>query len=331
MAPSSIHAAPAIRVLLATASVCLLVACSGSDTPDADAPAEAASMLPEGAQAISLLGEPLYPPEVDREEQEEQLRAALADLEANPDDPDALIWVGRRWGYLAEYRRAIEIFSQGIELFPQDARFYRHRGHRYISVRELDNAIADFQRAAELVEGMEDEVEPDGQPNARGIPTSTLHFNIWYHYGLALYLKGDFRDALTAYGECMMVSEIPDKLVATSHWLYMTLRRLGQDEEAAQILEPINADMDIIENQSYHTLLLMYKGEISPTDILGPADDTTPENAAVGYGVGAWYLYNGQVEEAKGVYRRILLAKDGWAGFGYIAAEADMAALEGEG
>ena len=71
--------------------------------------------------------------------------------------------------------------------------------------------------------------------------------------------------------------------------------------------------------------------ELSAEEILGPADDATPENAAVGYGVGNWYLYNGQLEEAKGVYRRILLAKDGWAGFGYIAAESDMARIEEEG
>ncbi len=335
MTRSSIHATTTIRALLVTAVVCLLASCSGpdsSDTSDAGAPAEVASPLPAGAQTISLLGEPLYPPEGNpetRAEQQEQLQAAQADLEANPDDPDALIWVGRRYGYLAEYRRAIEIFSHGIERFPGDARFYRHRGHRYISVRELDNAIADFRRAAELVEGTEDEVEPDGQPNALGIPTSTLQFNIWYHYGLALYLKGEFRSALTAYGECVMVSGIPDKLVATSHWLYMTLRRLGQDEEAAQILESIHADMEIIENHSYHSLLLMYKGEITPEEMLGPVEDPTPERSAEAYGVGNWYLYNGQLEEAKGVYRRILLGKDGWAGFGYIAAEADMARLEG--
>ena len=48
-----------------------------------------------------------------------------------------------------------------------------------------------------------------------------------------------------------------DLLVATSHWLYMTLRRLGRDDEARQVLKPIHADMYIIENHSYHRLLLM--------------------------------------------------------------------------
>jgi hypothetical protein len=35
----------------------------------------------------------------------------------------------------------------GIGQFPKDARFYRHRGHRYISSRCFDLAIKDFKKA----------------------------------------------------------------------------------------------------------------------------------------------------------------------------------------
>ena len=62
---------------------------------------------------------------------------------------------------------------------------YRHRGHRYVSIREFDRAIADLEYAATLIEGTEDEIEPDGMPNAMNIPVSSLHSNIWYHLGLA--------------------------------------------------------------------------------------------------------------------------------------------------
>ena len=86
--------------------------------------------------------------------------------------------------YLGDYKKAIKIFSEGIEKFPEDARMYRHRGHRYISLRKLDLAIADLEKAAELIDGKEDRVEPDGIPNARGIPVSTTNRNIWYHLWL---------------------------------------------------------------------------------------------------------------------------------------------------
>ena len=50
-------------------------------------------------------------------------------------DVDNIIWYGRRTAYLGDYREAIRIFSEGIEKHSKDARMYRHRGHRYISIR----------------------------------------------------------------------------------------------------------------------------------------------------------------------------------------------------
>ncbi len=285
--------------------------------------------LPEGAEAVSFLGEALYSPTPTPESlarHEALLIEAVRKLEADLDDAEALIWAGRRTAYLGDYREAIEWFTRGVERHPEDPRFYRHRGHRYITVRELDRAIADLERAAELIAGRADEIEPDGLPNALGIPLSTLHFNVWYHLGLARYLAGDLAGALEAYRACLAVSGNPDLLVATTHWMYMTLRRLGRDQEAARLLEPISAEMEIIENASYHRLLLLYRGELTPEDLLGESpEEATLEGTTAAYGVGSWYDYNGREEEAVQVYRRILAARDHWAAFGYIAAEAAMA------
>ena len=188
------------------------------------------------------------------------MRAARAVYDAAPDDADAIIWYGRRVGYTADYRRAIQIFSEGIAKFPEDARMYRHRGHRYISIRELDRAIADFEVAMRLIEGTEDEVEPDGAPNPAGIPVSTLHSNIYYHLGLAHYLKGDLEAALGVYDVALAETPNDDMRVATTHWAYMSLRLLGRDAAAAELLEPIRADMNVIESMAYHQLCLLYKG-----------------------------------------------------------------------
>ena len=289
---------------------------------------EPAVELPAGAQAISLLGEPLYAPELAadvREDREAKLAEARADYEANSSDADAIIWLGRRTAYLGRYREAIDIYSRGLERHPGDARLYRHRGHRYITVRQFDDAIADLERAAQLIAGTEDVIEPDGLPNALNIPTSTLHSNIWYHLGLAHYLKGDLESALRAYRRCMEVSANPDMLVATSHWLYMTLRRLGREGEAAVVLEPITADLDVIENSSYHRLLLMYAGQLAAEELLEEAQAAEAiENATVGYGIANWHAYNGRLKQADGVLRSVLQGPQ-WAAFGYIAAEADLA------
>jgi tetratricopeptide (TPR) repeat protein len=280
-------------------------------------------------EAVSLLGQPLSRPPIDpatRADLERKLAAARVRHEQQPDAADALIWLGRRTAYLGRYREAIRIYTAGIRKHSTDARLYRHRGHRFITVRELDRAVEDLTRAAGLVRGLPDEVEPDGLPNPYNIPTSTLQGNIWYHLGLAWYLKGDFERALAAYQECLKVSGNDDMLAATSDWLYMTLRRLGRDAEAARVLEPITPEMHILENHAYHRRLLMYQGRLTPEALLqGEAGDTL-ELATQGYGVGNWYLYSGQPEKAREVYERVL-ALGNWPAFGHIAAEADLARL----
>jgi tetratricopeptide (TPR) repeat protein len=258
-----------------------------------------------------------------------RLSEAQAVYKARPNDPDAIIWLGRRLAYPGRFREAIDIFSEGIKKFPRDARFYRHRGHRYITLRRFDLAIKDFEKAASLIKGKPDEIEPDGQPNARGIPTSTLQFNIWYHLGLAQYLSGNYRPALASYRECLKVSKNPDALVATSHWLYMTLRRLNRIQEAAQVLEQIRPGLEIIENDGYYRLLLMSKGTISVESLLQEAlkQEGSAGSYSVLYGIGSWYMYNGRHDEARGVFLK-MLAGNQWTSFGYIAAEADMKRIE---
>ena len=300
----------------------LLAACAPGDPfPLPDGPA--------GEQSTSPLGDPLVPSATISETNRANLEEAHANFLAAPNDADAQIWLGRRFAYPGYYRTAIAVYTDGIEKHPEDARFLRHRGHRFITVRELDNAIRDLTAAAELEQGREDEIEPDGQPNEQGIPTSTLQSNIWYHLGLAQYLQGDFPRALSSYQECLERRRGPDGIVAASYWLYMIHRRMGNSEDAQAILEPINADMDVIENHAYHNLLLMFKGERSPDDMLESAFSTEgPSNTAVAYGVGNWFLMNGNEERAFEVFNRIL-ETSGWAAFGYIAAEAEVARNEG--
>ena len=43
-----------------------------------------------------------------------------------------------------QFREAIQTFTRGLEIAPNNALLYRWRGHRYLSVREFDHALADF-------------------------------------------------------------------------------------------------------------------------------------------------------------------------------------------
>lgn len=284
----------------------------------------AALLLLQTPEATSLSGKPLYPIDLpNRQKLEADLAQAEKDLAAKPNDADAIIWLGRRYGYLWRYRDAIAMFSKGVALHPSDARIYRHRGHRYITVRQFDRAIADFDKAVSLIKGKPDEIEPDGAPNPAGKPRSTLHFNVWYHLALAHYLEGDYDKALAAWNECMKVSTNDDSITATSDWLWMTLMRLGRKADAAKVLERITAKMNILENGSYHRRLLMYKGLEKPETLLDTASADALTIATQGYGVGNWYFVNGDRTRAREIFERVVAGPQ-WSAFGYIAAEADL-------
>lgn len=251
-----------------------------------------------------------------------QYEEAKANFEANPDDVEALIWYGRRTAYLGQYGKAIDIYSEGIEKFPQEPRLYRHRGHRYVSIREFDQAISDLEKAAELIQGTPNEIEPDGMPNALNIPVSSLHGNIYYHLGLAYYLVGDYEKAYDAYVKCRESGSHYDNIVSSTHWLYMIQQRLGNPAKADSLLAPIHADSTVIENQSYADLCNLYKGWVSVDSLIEQGAGGNPSNDAVRYGVANWYLYNGDTSRAKNMMEG-LLETNSFASFGYIAAEQD--------
>lgn len=241
---------------------------------------------------------------------------------------DALIWYGRRLAYLGKYDEAIAIYTKGIEQHPADARLYRHRGHRYLTTRCIDKAITDFTKAAALIKGKPDEVEPDGMPNAQNIPTSTLQSNIWYHLGLAYYLNGELEKAASAYRECLKVSTNPDMYVATVNWYYIILRRLNSEKEAAELLQTISKDMKLIENEGYLTILLLYKGEqdagVLYQQLMG--DQNTLNNATLGFGLGNYYLLSGQTAKGKSVLNAVVLGNQ-WGSFAYMASEKTLSGI----
>jgi tetratricopeptide (TPR) repeat protein len=152
-----------------------------------------------------------------------------------------------------------------------------------------------------------------------------LHSNIWYHLALARYLKAEYPRAVETWKRARDVGKNPDNLVSASHWLYLSLRRAGRNAEAAEVVAPIKADLAVIENMSYHSLLLLYKGERSADAVLKAAGEGA-SGTAVRYGVSAWHLANGRKDEAAALWNTILAGTD-WPSFGHIAAEADTRTL----
>lgn len=284
--------------------------------------------LPNGAQAVSLLGDTLTTQELDPETEEEfsqNVQAVLQDYRVDPEDADNLIWLGRRTAYLGEYREAVMIFTEGIYKHPDDPRMYRHRGHRYLTLRLFDRAIQDFESAAQLMQNIPDQIEPDGLPNEINQPTSTLKSNVWYHKGLAHYVQGDYEMAINAYENALNLELTEDMRIATLYWYYMALRRDGQVEKAGAAISGVSEDIEVIENDAYLSLLLVFNGVFRAERLMETSEEAL-QNATLGYGIGNWHFMNDRDERAIDIWQQIY--DDGnWPAFGYIATEAELARL----
>ncbi len=313
----------------------LLYACKNNDKTDTSN--ESTNLVPQDTvskfEAISLLGDTLYPLRLSEDEQQlfdSALRAAENNFKAQPDNLDNIIWYGRRLAYLSHYKAAIQVYSDGLKKFPNSPELYRHRGHRYITLRQFDKAIKDLKKAATLLNNKPIRSEANGLPLPHPNPQeSSLQFNTWYHLGIAYFLNGNYGEAAKAYEKCLDYTNNDDAVVATANWLYLTYRRLGEDEVAERTLGMINYGMDIRENEDYYKNLLVYKGAMSADSILniGQPELNLGNGLSLanqGYGLGNYYYLDvGDEEMGEKLFYKVLEGGY-WTAFGYIAAEADL-------
>src|SRR5207302_6555413 len=106
-------------------------------------------------------------------------------LVADPRNVDRIIALGVAQSGVRQYREAIETFTRGLKLAPNNALLYRWRGHRYLSTRQLDRAMDDLTRGARL--------------------DSTI-YGIWYHLGIVRFTKGDFACAVDAFTRALPIA-----------------------------------------------------------------------------------------------------------------------------
>lgn len=267
-----------------------------------------------------------YLSQQDLDRRQKKLLEAEADFTLDQNNLENIIWYGRRLAYLGKYQEAINIFTEGIRKHPQSHKLYRHRGHRYITIRQFDQAIDDLQNAAFYANNDVNDIEPDGIPNAYNRPLSNTKWNIYYHLGLAYYLKGNYDKAISSYKKCMQYSDNNDLKVKTTNWLFATYSKIGNEDAATVLIEEIPGKMRLLEDRLYHDLIMLYRGFITPDVVIRRHSNNGDINANVGYGLGNWYLINGDVSSALNIFSRVL---DGTQvdAFGFVACEVEMANL----
>lgn len=271
-----------------------------------------------------------------------------------PSAQDRAVIAARLKGYLNKHEDSVAILTTALETSPDDIRLLRWRGHRSISIRDFEGAITDLTRAAELLPQTPDEyelyqkdVEPDAirlvlgeddiQPHhplvseLHGTPAaapymSSLHTAVWYHLGVAQYLDGRLSDSVVSFARAYDSALHYEGKVAALDWQYMILRRLGRDDEAAGLLDTFATLADEWDEAGvgYDQRMRLYRGELDPAEIRATLSDNPLVLTTLGYGLGNWYHFNGDVETAHQIYRELLDTGARYA-FAYMAAESDLA------
>lgn len=271
---------------------------------------------------------------------------------STPSVQDRHIIAARLKGYLNKPHDAIALLTTALEEDPENTRLLRFRGHRLISVRDFDQAIADLRTAAAHLADVPDEfelyqkdVEPDaialilgatdiqdhhpsvksleGSPEAERYMT-TLHSAVWYHLGVALYLDGRLTEAIEPFQKAYETARHYESKVASLDWGYMILRRLGRAEEAEQLLATFAGLVDEYDEQAagYHERMELYSGRRSGDELRDSIMNDPIQVATVGYGLGNWYLYNGEHDKAEAVLDEVLSSGARHA-FAYLAAQSE--------
>ncbi|MEM9328936.1 MAG: tetratricopeptide repeat protein, partial [Bacteroidota bacterium] len=253
-------------------------------------------------QIMSLLGEPLPPKAfegTERMRRERMLARAKEQYEQNPDSLESIIWYGRRLAHLGRYSEAITVYSDGLTRHPDSHKLLRHRGEALITARAFDQAMHDLENAAffSLMEENEKELAVSGAGANK--PIRNIRFSIWYHLGLAYYLRGNFDKAISAYKKSLTESDNDDLRVATLAWLYRTYIRIGNQAEADALLEDVSPNMRLVENRDYLNILLLFKKELSPERLyeLASRRDNSLD-PTVGYGLANYYALQGEIQTA---------------------------------
>ena len=321
-----------------TALLGIGVGCQPAQDQETTLSLQRADRIKRSYQGVSLLGDTLYAPELPSAQQaqhEAALQAAERRYEQAPDRLDLMIEWGRYLTQLSRYQEAIRVFTHGLEKFPASAELHHYRGYCYLVTRQLNQALQDFQRSAQRLERQpidRESVGSDGTVvplSTDSLPTS-LPFEVYYHLGLAHYLTGQYGPAAEAYEACLTHCDTDDETVMAADWLYLTYRRLGEDEVAERTLGAIREDTQVEENEGYLERLLMYKGYVDPDSLLktvsptGSATDYRARRTTVRYGVGSYYLSEGDSLQGKKIFQEIV-AGHHWAALDYLAAEADLA------
>ncbi len=225
-------------------------------------------------------------------------------LAADPRNVQRFIQLGTAQAGARQMREAVETFTRALAVAPNDPMVYRWRGHRNVSVRNFDAAMADL---------------------TRGYGLDSTNYGILYHLGVLRFVRGDFNAAADAFSRSQRRAPDAGELAGSTDWLWMSLQRAGRAQEAAAMLARRPDSLPI--GNAYAKRLKLYRGEMRPDALFAPSDTGDTDIATLAFGLGNWYLVQGDTARARTQFERSA-SSGGWPAFGFMASEAELARMK---
>jgi tetratricopeptide (TPR) repeat protein len=224
-------------------------------------------------------------------------------LEAEPTSTTKRIALATAHAGSRQFREAIATLTAGLARTPGDVMLLRWRGHRYISVREFAKARADL---------------------TRGFALDSTNYGILFHLGVLNFIEGDFRGAAEMFTRAQPLAPDGGERAGSTDWLWMSLSRDGRRAAADAMLARRPDTLPAPPGYAYVSRLRLYRGEVTPATLFTPSDTADVQVATLNFGLGNWLLVQGDTIAARAAFERAI-ASGGWPGFGFIAAEAELA------
>jgi tetratricopeptide (TPR) repeat protein len=289
------------------------------------------------AETISLLGDTLYGLPLDPAGGPERIRRIQAAREAvQRDSSDLAAWLrlGRRTSEMGRLRDAMGVYTSAAGIHFTDPRIWRQRGEVLLKLRYLDAAIADLRKAGLLALNQPKflEVVLGAGDSLAARDVTSLQYQVPMLLGFALYCKGNYPAAAEVLAEATKAALTPDEQARALLWLFFAVRRIGDGSGAARVLSLVRPELSESAQLPDITLLQGYQGTFPSDSIRKRAlARIGPEGTLFSYGIAYVLLLKPEARADAELWLQRARSGADWTALPYLAAEADLARLRGNG
>ena len=221
---------------------------------------------------------------------------AIRQAKSLPDSVEKFCALGKALSRQLRYREAIDAYTEGLNLEPENLSLLRHRAGRYLTTLQSDPAIADFEKCLTL--GAE-------------------KLDCLYRIGLAQYYAGRYEQAMEAFEGCMPLCD--DEMgIAVLYWHTLSAART---EKAPTLLKYYRPDMAVGHHTAYEKAIQVWSG-ITPLSAMLQMLESEKDDLEYGitlYGL----LWNPDCIEKEHLSQNLLCRDGFWPSFAYLAAWND--------